>query len=82
MELKTKYDIGNTLFFMNTNKVCQGVVNKIEYSVTENLASSRDAGWSPTKSVILYSMKVDYSSNVKLEEKFLFGSKKELLESL
>lgn len=68
MEVKTKYDIGDVVFFMSNNRVEKLKITGVGISV-------EDAGGDPE---IFYHLQYDTE---KAENK-LFRSKKELLESL
>lgn len=82
MEINTKFNLGDSCFFMNKNKVINGNVTKISTSTMINNASSRDLNWKPLKQVILYDIIWSDSFHITLEESYLYISKEELIKTL
>lgn len=84
MEIRTKFDIGDTLFVLSGGKV---VSSKIKH-ISCNVASTSNSleGNMPEISYRLeheYYMSCDYyKTNITVPEKLAFGSKQELLNSL
>ena len=76
MEIKTKYDIGQRVFYMNNNQVKESVINQILAEVRYRIGYKRKA---------YIEMSVSYylvDSNLLYEEGKLFHTKEELLKSL
>lgn len=70
MEIKTKFNIGQTVFYIYENGVKCSPVRRIDVVVTDN---------NPEVPKIIYNVG---SLSTRLEEKRLFTSKQELLDSL
>ena len=84
MEIKTKLDLGDAVYFMSKNKIAHGKIVSIKTisELDESLAHSLD---SRTHIVYLADVLENHKYiGIKLEidEEFAFGTKKELLESL
>ena len=76
MEIKTKYDIGQRVFFMDNNQVKESVINQILAEVRNRIGYKRE---------VYIEMSVSYylvDSNLLYEEGKLFPTKEELLKSL
>lgn len=72
MDIKTKYNIFQEVYFMEDNKVCQGSVSNITASAYSGNVLS-----------IEYTVsRKNGKSRSNMEEKILYGTKKELLTSL
>lgn len=71
MEIKTKYNIGDWVYFMHENKVHIGVIKKITIHIEKN------------KTNTVYSL-TDQNNGLELQfgTPFLFLTKEELLKSL
>ena len=72
MDIKTKYDIGQSVFFMDNNKVQEGTIDRIHIEVRYN-------GGKDNKVRISYSL---FTTSKFYEDKELFPTKEELLKSL
>ena len=84
MEIKTKLDLGNAIYFMSKNKVAYGKIISIK-TINELTHPSTNSLDSRTHIVYLADvLGEDKYIGIKLEinEEFAFGTKKELLESL
>ena len=84
MEIKTKLDLGDAVYFMSKNKVTCGKVMSIK-TISELTHPSTNSLDSRTHIVYLaYVLENHKYIGIKLEidEEFAFGTKKELLESL
>ena len=76
MDIKTKYDLGQSVFYMNNNQVNESVINQILVEVRRRIGY---------KSNFIIEMSVSYylvNSNRLYEERELFLTKEELLKSL
>ena len=76
MDNKTKYDIGQSVFYMDNNQVKESIINQILAEVRYRIGYKR-------KSIIEVS--VSYylvDSNRLNEERYIFPTKEELLKSL
>ena len=76
MEIKTKYDIGQSVFYMNNNQVNESVINQIFVEVRHRIGYKRN---------FIIDMSVSYylvNSNRLYKERELFLTKEELLKSL
>ena len=76
MDIKTKYDIGQSVFYMDSNQVKKSVINQILAEVRYRIGYKRKA---------YIEMSVSYylvDSNLLYEEGKLFHTKEELLKSL
>ena len=76
MDIKTKYDIGQSVFYMDNNQVKESIINQILAEVRYRIGYKR-------KSIIEVS--VSYylvDSNRLNEERYIFPTKEELLKSL
>ena len=85
MEIKTKLDLGHSIYFMSKNKVTCGKIVSIK-TTSELTEPSINLSGSKTHHIIyLADVLEDHKYiGIKLEidEEFAFGTKKELLESL
>ena len=75
MEIKTKYDIGQSVFYMNNNQVNESVINQIFVEVRHRIGYKRN---------FIIDMSVSYylvNSNRLYKERELFLTKEELLKS-
>ena len=76
MDIKTKYDLGQSVFYMNNNQVNESVINQIFVEVRHRIGYKRN---------FIIDMSVSYylvNSNRLYEERELFLTKEELLKSL
>lgn len=75
MDFKTKYDVGDSVWFMHNNKV----QNKKIESINVNMDS---VGVYKYYNIVVHDLMPIKQSMKKFEEKDLFETKKELLNSL
>ena len=76
MDIKTKYDIGQSVFYMDNNQVKESVINNIFAEVRYRIGYKRN---------FIIDMSVSYylvNSNRLYKERELFLTKEELLKSL
>ena len=76
MDIKTKYDLGQSVFYVNNNQVKESVINKILAEVRYRIGYKRKG---------YIEMSVSYylaDSNLLYEEGKLFPKKEELLKFL
>lgn len=69
MKINTKFDVGDRVFFMNDNKVCETNIERITITTKEDNIE------------IKYLVKVSYGYESLLESK-VFTTKQELLNTL
>ena len=84
MEIKTKLDLGDAIYFMSKNKIARGKIVSIK-TISELDESLAHLLGSKTHIIYLADVLEDRKYiGIKLEinEEFAFGTKKELLESL
>ena len=84
MEIKTKLDLGHSIYFMSKNKVACGKIISIK-TISELTEPSTNSLESKTHIIYLVNVLENHKYfGVKLEinEEFAFVTKKELLESL
>ena len=84
MEIKTKLDLGDAVYFMSNNKVASGkiisikIISKLAHPATNSIESKTH--------IVYFADTIEdhkyIERNVEVHEKFAFGTKKELLESL
>ena len=74
MEIKTKYDIGQRVFFMSDNRVCEGTIESFD------IGFGYDNGTEYLD--ICYCVKDKFSTDIPINEENLFLTKEELLKSL
>ena len=80
MEIKTKLDLGHSIYFMSKNKVTCGKVMSIKTisELTEPLTNSLES-----KTHIIYLVDLlGEDKYIEVNEKFAFETKEKLLESL
>ena len=75
MEIKTKYDIGQRVFFMNDNRVCVGTIEWFDIGFSQRISGEKDM-------TISYCVKTMYFTDFSVAEDKLFPTKEELIESL
>lgn len=74
MEIKTKYDIGQRVFFMIDNQVCEGIIEYFDIGFGyDNGTEYLDIG---------YCVKNKFFTDIAINEEKLFLTKEELLKSL
>ena len=76
MDIKTKYDLMQSVFYMDNNQVNESVINQILVEVRHRIGYKRK---------FIIDMSVSYylvDSNRLYEERYLFPTKEELLKSL
>lgn len=73
MKIETKFNIGDTIFFLHENRVLESIIRSIKIDVKE-----------PDDFNIIYVCNKDEDSvvGIKVNEGIVFGSKKQLLSSL
>ena len=76
MDIKTKYDIGQSVFYMNNNQVNESVINQILVEVRRRIGYK--SNFIIEESVFYYLV----NSNRLYKERELFLTKEELLKSL
>ena len=84
MEIKTKLDLGDALYFMRKNKVTCGKIVSIK-TISELTHPSTNLLGSKTHIIYFVDVLENHGySGIKLEinEEFAFGTKEKLLESL
>ena len=84
MEIKTKLDLGDAIYFMSKNKVTCGKVMSIK-TISELTHPSTNLLGSKTHIIYFVDVLENHGySEIKLEinEEFAFGTKEKLLESL
>ena len=84
MEIKTKLDLGDAIYFMSKNKIARGKIVSIKTIIELDESLAHLLG-SKTHIIYLADVLEDRKYiGIKLEinEEFAFGTKKELLESL
>ena len=74
MEIKTKYDIGQRVFFMSDNRVCEGTIESFD------IGFGYDNGTEYLD--ICYCVKTMFFTDFSVAEDKLFSTKEELLKSL
>ena len=80
MEIKTKLDLGDAVYFMSKNKVTCGKAMSIK-TISELTGPSTNSLGS--KTYIIYFAEVSGEDKyIEINEKFAFGTKEKLLESL
>ena len=84
MEIKTKLDLGHSIYFMSKNKVTSGKIISIKI-ISELTHTSTNSIEKKTHIIYLADILEDHKYiGIKLEvnEEFAFGTKEKLLESL
>ena len=84
MEIKTKLNLGDAVYFMSKNKVTCGKIISIK-TINELINPTTNSLESNTHIIYLVDVLEDHKYiGIKLEinEKFAFGTKEKLLESL
>lgn len=84
MEIKTKLDLGDAVYFMRKNKIARGKIVSIK-TIIELTEPSTNSLESKTHIIYLADILEDHKYiGIKLEinEEFAFGTKEKLLESL
>ena len=80
MEIKTKLDLGHSIYFMSKNKVTCGKVMSIK-TISELTEPSTNSLESKTHIIYLADI-LEEDKYIEVNEKFAFGTKEKLLESL
>ena len=80
MEIKTKLDLGDAVYFMSKNKVTCGKVMSIK-TISELTGPSANLLGSKTH-IIYFADVSGEDKNIEVNEKFAFGTKEKLLESI
>ena len=84
MEIKTKLDLGHSIYFMSKNKVACGKIISIK-TISELTEPSTNSLESKTHILYLVDVLEDrkyFGAKLEINEEFAFETKKELLESL
>ena len=84
MEIKTKLDLGHSIYFMSKNKVSCGKIISIK-TISELTEPSTNSLESKTHIIYLVDVLEDHKYiglKFEINEEFAFETKKELLESL
>ena len=80
MEIKTKLDLGDAVYFMSKNKVTCGRVISIK-TISELTHPSTNSLGSKTHTIYFADV-LGEDKYIEVNEKFAFGTKEKLLESL
>lgn len=80
MEIKTKLDLGDAVYFMSKNKVTRGKVMSIK-TTSELTGPSTNLPGRNTH-IIYFADVLGENKYIEVNEKFAFGTKEKLLESL
>ena len=80
MEIKTKLDLGHSIYFMSKNKVTCGKVMSIK-TISELVDPTTNSLESKTHIIYLADV-LEEDKYIEVNEKFAFGTKEKLLESL
>ena len=75
MDIKTKYNIGDSVFFMNDNRVWQGEIESFDIGFSQRSSGEKYI-------TISYCVKTEFFTNFSVSEHKLFLTKEELLKSL
>ena len=75
MEIKTKYEIGQRVFFMSDNRVCEGTIEYFDIGFRQDISGEKDM-------TISYCVKTMFFTDFSVAEDKLFLTKEELIESL
>ena len=70
MTIETKFNIGDTVFFLSDNKIEEGIVKRIQIDAYE------------TGDLEIYSVRISTQTTMQMSSHYLFPSKQELLASL
>jgi hypothetical protein len=76
MEIKTKYNIGDKVFYMHDNKVCDGIIASIEAIVIADMNTR------PLEHYTTIYYNLCGMINIKKCETYCFNSKEELIKTL
>lgn len=79
MEIKTKYSIGDTVWYIEDNRVHKGKISKINNTITSVMTSK--LGWYQKTTYNLFNY-FSFKPKKEYYENELFPSKEELFESL
>ena len=75
MDIKTKYNIGDSVFFMNDNRVWQGEIESFDIGFSQRSSGEKYI-------TISYCVKTEFFTDFSVSEHKLFLTKEELLKSL
>ena len=80
MDIKTEYNLGQSVFFMSENRVCKGIIKRIHIECQDEV----DIVISPMgKSVsVFYCVETPHFTDFSVAEYKLFPTKEDLLKSL
>jgi hypothetical protein len=81
MIIQTKHNLGATVFFIQENKVKTGIIKEIN---SDAITLKNDTSGLEYTEITFYKIKVDGSKKdeISLDEKYVFSSKEELIDSL
>jgi len=84
MDIKTKFNIGDTIWFLHDNKVIETIIRKARIEISNKAPNAEHGEVSIVLEVIYLCNREDAKAtiNVKVEEQFAFKSKSDLLKSL
>ena len=84
MEIKTKLDLGDAVYFMRKNKIACGKIVSIKTTseLDESLAHSLGSKTHIIYLAVVLENHKYIGIKLEIDEEFAFGTKKELLESL
>ena len=75
MDIKTKYDLGQRVFFMSDNRVCEGTIEYFNIEFSQEISGEKYM-------TISYCVKTIFFTDFSVAENKLFLTKEELLKSL
>ena len=75
MDIKTKYNIGDSVFFMNDNRVWQGEIESFDIGFSQRSSGEKYI-------TISYCVKTMFFTDFSVAEYKLFSTKEDLLKSL
>ena len=75
MDIKTKYNIGDSVFFMNDNRVWQGEIESFDIGFSQRSSGEKYI-------TISYCVKTMFFTDFSVAENKLFTTKEDLLKSL
>ena len=79
MEVKTKYSIGDTVWYMKDNRIHKGKISKINNTITSTVTSN--LGWYQKTTYHLFNY-FSFKPKQEYQEHELYPTKEELIKSL